>query len=64
MSGIIDSVMSNLGDAQIAAIAGELGTDPAQARSAIEHALPLIVGGMAQNAGHGARRRCIAQRIG
>ncbi len=51
MSGIIDTVMSNLGDAQIAAIAGQLGTDPAQARAAIEHALPLIVGGMARNAG-------------
>lgn len=50
MSGIIDTVMSNLGDAQIAAIAGQLGTDPQQARTAIEHALPLIVGGMAQNA--------------
>ena len=50
MSGLVDTVMSNLGDAQIAAIAGQLGTDPGQARAAIEHALPLIVGGMAQNA--------------
>lgn len=50
MSGLIDNVLSNLNDDQIGAIAGKLGVDPAQARGAIEHAVPLIVGGMAQNA--------------
>ena len=50
MSGLVDTVMANLGDDQVAAIAAKLGTGPAQARNAIEHALPLIVGGMAQNA--------------
>ncbi len=50
MGSLVDSVMSNLSEAQIAAIATKLGTDPEQARNAIEHALPLIVGGMAQNA--------------
>ena len=50
MGTLVDSVMGNLSEAQIAAIATKLGTDPAQARNAIEHALPLIVGGMAQNA--------------
>lgn len=50
MSGLIDNIMSHLGDSQINAIASQLGTDPASARNAIEHALPLIVGGMAQNA--------------
>ena len=50
MSGLIGSVMSHLSDDQVAAIAAKLGTDPAQARAAIEHAVPLIVGGMAQNA--------------
>ena len=50
MTGLVDSVMGNLSEAQIAAIATKLGTDPDQARNAIEHALPLIVGGMAQNA--------------
>lgn len=50
MSGVIDNVLSHLNDDQIGAIAGKLGVDPAQARSAIEHAVPLIVGGMAQNA--------------
>ena len=50
MSELIDNVMSHLGDAQIEQIAAQLGTDPAQARAAIEHAVPLIVGGMAQNA--------------
>jgi len=50
MSGLVDNVISHLGDDQVAAIAARLGTDPAQARAAIEHAVPLIVGGMAQNA--------------
>jgi len=50
MSALVDSILANLGDDQVAAIAARLGTDPAQARNAIEHAIPLIVGGMAQNA--------------
>ena len=50
MSGLVDSVLSNLGPDQINAIAAKLGVDPAQAQSAIEHAVPVIVGGMAQNA--------------
>jgi len=50
MSGVVDSVLSKLGPEQIAAIAARLGVDPAQAQTAVEHAVPLIVGGMAQNA--------------
>ena len=50
MSNVVDSVMSKLGPEQVAAIASRLGVDPAQAQNAIEHAIPLIVGGMAQNA--------------
>src|SRR5690349_13115736 len=51
MSGLVDNVLAHLSDEQIAQIAAKLGTDPAQARAAIEHAVPLIVGGLAQNAG-------------
>jgi hypothetical protein len=51
MSGLVDTIMAQLSDTQVAAIANRLGTDPAQARTAIEHALPLIVGHLAQNAG-------------
>lgn len=50
MSGLVDGILANLDEAQIGAIAARLGTDPAQARNAIEHALPLIVGHLAQNA--------------
>ena len=50
MAGLVDTIMAQLSDAQVAAIANRLGTDPAQARAAIEHALPLIVGHLAQNA--------------
>lgn len=50
MSSLVDSILSNIGDDQVAAIASRLGTDPAQARNAIENAIPLIVGGMAHNA--------------
>jgi hypothetical protein len=50
MSQLVDSILANIGSDQIGTIAAQLGTDPAQARNAIEHAIPLIVGGMAQNA--------------
>ena len=50
MSSVVDSVLSKLGPEQVAAIASRLGVEPAQAQNAIEHAIPLIVGGMAQNA--------------
>lgn len=49
MSNIVDTVLSHLSDPQVAQIAAQLGTSPDQARAAIEHAVPLIVGGMAQN---------------
>lgn len=50
MSGLVDTVLSHLDDSQVNAIASQLGVDPTQARTAIEHAVPLIVGHMAQNA--------------
>jgi hypothetical protein len=50
MSGLVDTVLSHLDDTQVNAIASQLGVDPTQARSAIEHAVPLIVGHLAQNA--------------
>ncbi|MEP6938270.1 MAG: DUF937 domain-containing protein [Rudaea sp.] len=50
MNSLVDSVMNHLDDAQIAQIANQIGTDPDSARNAIEHALPLIVGGMANQA--------------
>jgi hypothetical protein len=68
MSGLVDTVMANLGSDQVAAIAAQLGTDPAQARNAIEHALPLIVGGMAQSAstpqGAGALHAALGEHAG
>jgi len=50
MGNLVDSVMAHLNDPQVAQIAAQLGTTPDQARVAIEHAVPLIVGGMAQSA--------------
>ena len=50
MSNLVDTVLAHIGDPQIARIAAQLGTTPDQARTAIDHALPLIVGGMAHNA--------------
>ena len=49
MSNLVDTVLAHLSDPQVAQIAAQLGTTPDQARVAIEHAVPLIVGGMAQN---------------
>lgn len=64
MSGLVDSVLSNLGPGQIGAIASQLGVDPAQAQSAIEHAIPLIVGGMAQNASTPAGANSLNDALG
>jgi len=50
MGNLVDSVLAHIGDPQIAQIAAQLGTTPGQARDAVEHAVPLIVGGMAHNA--------------
>lgn len=50
MGSLVDSVMANLDANRINAIAQQLGTDPTQARAAIEHALPVLVGTMARNA--------------
>ena len=68
MSGLVDTVMGHLGSDQINAIASQLGTDPDSARNAIEHALPLIVGGMAHSAstpeGAGALHSALADHAG
>ncbi|HEX6832849.1 MAG TPA: DUF937 domain-containing protein [Rudaea sp.] len=50
MSNVVDQVLSHLDDQRIAAIAAQLGTDPQQARTAIEQAIPLIVGKLGVNA--------------
>jgi hypothetical protein len=50
MSGLVDTVLSHLDDTQVNAIATRLGVDPTQARTAIDNAVPLIVGHLAQNA--------------
>jgi hypothetical protein len=68
MSGLTDTIMGQLGSEQIGAIARQLGTDPDSARNAIEHALPLIVGGMAKNAstpdGAGALHAALSDHAG
>lgn len=64
MSGLVDNVLSNLSPDQIGAIASRLGVDPAQAQSAIEHAVPLIVGGMAQNASTPAGANALNNALG
>ena len=50
MSDLVNTILAHLDDPQIAEIAARVGATPDQARAAIEHAVPLIVGGMAQNA--------------
>ncbi len=68
MSSLVDTVLAHIGDPQIAQIAAQLGTDPQQARAAIEHAVPLIVGGMAQSAstpdGAGALHSALGDHAG
>ncbi len=50
MSDLTDQVLSHLDPSSISAIAAKLGVDPAQAEAAIQQAVPLVVGGLAQNA--------------
>ncbi|MBS0569604.1 MAG: DUF937 domain-containing protein [Proteobacteria bacterium] len=64
MGGLVDNVLANMGPNQIGAIASRLGVDPAQAQSAIEHAIPLIVGGLAQNAGTAAGANALGDALG
>jgi hypothetical protein len=64
MSGLVDNVLSNLGPDQVGAIASQLGVDPSQAQAAIEHAIPLIVGGMAQNASTPAGANALNNALG
>jgi hypothetical protein len=68
MSSLVDTVLAHLDDPQIAQIAAQLGTNPEQARAAIEHAVPLIVGGMAQSAstpdGAGALHSALGDHAG
>src|SRR5215469_11721331 len=64
MSGLVDNVLSNLSSDQVSAIASKLGVDPAQAQTAIEHAVPLIVGGMAQNASTPAGANALNSALG
>jgi hypothetical protein len=50
MSGILDGLMQELGSGGIDAIASKLGVDSGQAESALQSALPMIVGALAHNA--------------
>jgi hypothetical protein len=61
---IVDTVLAHLGDPQLGQIAAQLGTTPDQARAAVEHALPLIVGGMAQNASTAAGADALHNALG
>jgi hypothetical protein len=50
MSELTHQVLSQLDPSSVAAIASQLGIDPAQAQAAIQQAVPLVVGGLAKNA--------------
>jgi hypothetical protein len=50
MSELTNQVLSHLDPESVAAIASQLGIDPAQAQAAIQQAVPLVVGGLAKNA--------------
>ena len=50
MSDFTSDILKQFDPASIAAIAGQLGLDPAQAQAAIAQAVPVVVGGLARNA--------------
>lgn len=63
MSSLLDSVQQQLGQNEISQISQHLGVDPATARSAIDAALPMIVGGLAQHASQPAGASAIQQSL-
>jgi hypothetical protein len=68
MSDLTNQVMGHLDDQRIQAIAQQLGIDPAQAESAIQQAMPLLIGGLARNAqtdqGAGALHSALGDHAG
>lgn len=50
MINLTEQVLGQLGPANIQQIAAQLGVDPAQAEAAIQQAVPMVVGGLAQQA--------------
>ncbi|HEY0232399.1 MAG TPA: DUF937 domain-containing protein, partial [Dokdonella sp.] len=50
MSNLTDQVLGQLDPATIQQIAAQLGVDPQQAETAIQQAVPLVVGGLARGA--------------
>lgn len=50
MSDLTNQVMGHLDDQRVQAIAQQLGIDPSQAETAIQQAMPLLIGGLARNA--------------
>lgn len=68
MSDLTNQVMGHLDDQRIQAIASQLGVDPAEAESAIQQAMPLLIGGLARNAqtdqGAGALHSALGDHAG
>jgi hypothetical protein len=68
MSDLTNQVMGHLDDQRIQAIAQQLGIDPSQAESAIQQAMPLLIGGLARNAqtdeGAGALHSALGDHAG
>jgi len=68
MSDLTNQVMGHLDDQRIQAIAQQLGVDPSQAQSAIQQAMPLLIGGLARNAqtddGAGALHSALGDHAG
>ncbi|HKE47325.1 MAG TPA: DUF937 domain-containing protein [Rhodanobacteraceae bacterium] len=68
MANLANEVMSHLDDAHIQQIAQQLGVDPAEAESAIQQAMPLLLGGLARNAssddGAGALHSALGDHAG
>jgi hypothetical protein len=68
MSDLTNQVMSHLDDQRIQAIASQLGIDPNQAETAIQQAMPLLIGGLARNAqteqGAGALHSALGDHAG
>lgn len=50
MSSLVDQIMASLGQAQVQRMSSQLGATPAQTQSAIQAAIPLLMGALGRNA--------------
>ncbi len=60
---LLDDIGHQLGGDNLTRLAGQLGTDPQTTRSAVAMALPMLIGGLAQNTAQPDGARALGQAL-